>query len=134
MDLGASVCTPKRPSCLMCPLQRECAAHAQGIEARCRSKAAKPERPVRVGFAFLALREDGMRAAAQRPEAGLLGGMLEVPSTDWAETLPPPKEALRAAPVRGGLVGGARHRHAHLHALQAGDAGLSRPGSRRRPR
>ena len=36
----------------------------------------------------------------KRPEAGLLGGMLEVPSTDWADTLPPVNEALRTAPVR----------------------------------
>ena len=33
MDLGATVCTPKRPSCLMCPLHRDCEASAQGIEA-----------------------------------------------------------------------------------------------------
>ena len=37
----------------------------------------------------------------RRPEAGLLGGMLEVPSTEWAETLPPVNEALRGTPVRG---------------------------------
>jgi A/G-specific adenine glycosylase len=36
----------------------------------------------------------------RRPEAGLLGGMLEVPCTDWADILPPLPEALRAAPVR----------------------------------
>ena len=45
MDLGASVCTPKRPSCLMCPLQGECAAHWRGIEAALPARAAKPERP-----------------------------------------------------------------------------------------
>jgi A/G-specific adenine glycosylase len=100
MDLGASLCTPKRPSCLMCPLQRDCAAHAQGIESTLPVKAARPERPVRVGLAFLALREDAHVLLRKRPEAGLLGGMLEVPSTDWADTLPPVKEALRTAPVR----------------------------------
>ena len=44
---------------------------------------------MRVGLAFLALREDGHVLLRRRPEAGLLGGMLEVPSTEWAETLPP---------------------------------------------
>jgi A/G-specific adenine glycosylase len=101
MDLGASLCTPKRPSCLMCPLQRDCSAHAQGIEGTLPIKAVRPERPVRVGLAFLALREDAHILLRKRPEAGLLGGMLEVPSTDWADTLPPVKEALRTAPVRG---------------------------------
>ena len=100
MDLGATLCTPKRPSCLMCPLQRDCSAHAQGIESTLPAKAARPDRPMRVGLAFLALREDAHVLLRKRPEAGLLGGMLEVPSTDWADTLPPVKEALRTAPVR----------------------------------
>jgi A/G-specific adenine glycosylase len=56
---------------------------------------------VRVGLAFLALREDGQVLLRRRPDAGLLGGMLEVPSTEWAETLPPVSEALRGTPVRG---------------------------------
>jgi A/G-specific adenine glycosylase len=99
MDLGATICTPKRPSCLMCPIARDCAAHAQGIEALLPARAAKAERPARVGLAFVALREDGFVLLRRRPEAGLLGGMLEVPSAEWAATLPPLREALRAAPV-----------------------------------
>jgi len=101
MDLGASICTPKRPSCLMCPLQRRCAAHAQGLAAVLPMKAVKADRPLRVGLAFVALREDGTVLLRRRPDAGLLGGMLEVPSTEWSETLPPLAEALRAAPVHG---------------------------------
>ncbi len=101
MDLGASICTPKRPSCLMCPISTDCAAHALGLQNVLPARAARPERPVRVGLAFVALREDGHVLLRRRPEAGLLGGMLEVPSTDWAETLPPIADALRSAPVRG---------------------------------
>jgi A/G-specific adenine glycosylase len=100
MDLGAGICTPKRPTCLMCPLQARCAAHAEGLAARLPIKAAKAERPLRVGLAFVALREDGSVLLRRRPEAGLLGGMLEVPSTDWSESLPPLNQALRAAPVQ----------------------------------
>ena len=101
MDLGASICTPKRPSCLMCPISTDCAAHALGLQNVLPARAARPERSVRVGLAFVALREDGHVLLRKRPEAGLLGGMLEVPSTDWADTLPPIAEALRSAPVRG---------------------------------
>ena len=101
MDLGAGICTPKRPSCLMCPLQVSCTARAEGLAAQLPIKPAKAERPLRVGLAFVALREDGSVLLRRRPEAGLLGGMLEVPSTAWCETLPPVKEALRAAPVHG---------------------------------
>jgi A/G-specific adenine glycosylase len=101
MDLGATVCTPKRPSCLVCPVAGWCAAQAQGIAALLPMRAVKPERPVRVAMAFVALREDGHVLLRRRPEVGLLGGMLEVPSTEWAEVLPSVKDALRTAPVPG---------------------------------
>ena len=100
MDLGATVCTPKNPSCMMCPLQGECAGHAQGIEADLPVRAAKPARPVRYGIAFLTLREDGKILLRQRPERGLLACMMEVPSTDWGEKWVSDEEAVRLAPVR----------------------------------
>ncbi len=101
MDLGATVCTPKRPSCLMCPLQQDCHAHAKGIQSDLPVKLAKMARPVRYGLAFLVLREDGNVLLRKRAEAGLLGGMLEVPSTDWGDEILPTDMALGAAPVRG---------------------------------
>jgi A/G-specific adenine glycosylase len=100
MDLGATVCTPKRPSCLMCPLQQDCHAHALGIEAQLPVKLAKIQRPVRYGTAFLALREDGHVLLRKRPEAGLLGGMLEVPSSEWCDDWLPLDQALAAQPVK----------------------------------
>lgn len=100
MDLGATVCSPKRPSCLMCPLQQDCHAHALGIAEQLPVRLAKAERPVRYGMAFLALREDGQVLLRKRPEAGLLGGMLEVPSTDWQDDWMASDAALTAAPVR----------------------------------
>ena len=100
MDLGASICTPKRPSCLMCPLKADCAANALAIAAELPVKVAKPRRPVRFAVAFVALGEDGSLLLRRRPEAGLLGGMLEVPSTAWGDVLPEPAEALGAAPMR----------------------------------
>ena len=100
MDLGAGICTPKRPSCLVCPVQQDCAAAAHGIAEQLPMRLARAERPQRVGFAFVALREDGYVLLRKRPAAGLLGGMLEVPGTEWRDLLPPVGEALRAAPVR----------------------------------
>jgi A/G-specific adenine glycosylase len=101
MDLGATVCTPKRPSCLMCPLHRRCDGYAQGIQDTLPRKAAKAARPERFGHAFVALREDGHILLRQRPDTGLLARMIEVPSTDWLDDLPAVKDAMRAAPVRG---------------------------------
>jgi A/G-specific adenine glycosylase len=99
MDLGSQICSPKRPSCLMCPLQQDCAASAHGDAETLPIKLPKGERPTRKGVAFLVLREDGSVLLRQRAEAGLLGGMLEVPSTPWGEALPARKETLRSAPV-----------------------------------
>ncbi len=100
MDLGATICTPKRPSCLMCPLSRSCQARAEGIAATLPAKTGKAERPTRYGVAFLALREDGHVLLRQRHETGLLARMMEVPSTDWLEDARVVADALRAAPVR----------------------------------
>jgi A/G-specific adenine glycosylase len=100
MDLGATICTPKRPSCLVCPVSAFCAGRSQGIAAGLPLRAPRAGRPVRQAVAFVALRRDGSVLLRRRPEAGLLGGMLEVPSTDWAPALPPADAALQAAPVR----------------------------------
>ena len=99
MDLGATVCTPKRPSCLTCPLQPDCHASAKGIAAELPRKAPKAERPNRFGHAFVALREDGHILMRRRPDAGLLGGMLEIPSTDWQTARLAPGKAQRTAPI-----------------------------------
>ena len=100
MDLGATVCTPKRPSCMMCPLSRWCKAHALGTQDLLPLRKAKGVRPVRRGVAFLALREDGHILLRQRPEEGLLARMLEVPSNEWSEAWHGVEGALRTAPVR----------------------------------
>jgi A/G-specific adenine glycosylase len=99
MDLGAEICTPKNPTCLVCPVQQDCAANARGLAESLPLKTRKLARPSRFGIAFLVQREDGAVLLRQRPEAGLLGGMLEVPSTHWGDALPSKREALRAAPV-----------------------------------
>ncbi|MDX2308962.1 MAG: A/G-specific adenine glycosylase [Hyphomicrobium sp.] len=100
MDLGATVCTPRKPSCLVCPLQQDCHAHARGIAHELPRRAAKSERPVRYGTAFLVLREDGAVLLRKRRDAGLLGGMMEVPSTEWADVAIASDMARAAAPVR----------------------------------
>jgi A/G-specific adenine glycosylase len=83
MDLGATVCTPRSPDCGQCPLQPLCrSAHAQDVE-RFPYKMAKTARPRRFGHAFVVLREDESLLLRNRAETGLLGGMSEVPNSDW---------------------------------------------------
>ena len=90
MDLGALVCTPRAPDCPRCPLEMDCLARRIGIEATLPRKAPKAERPVRYGTAFWAERRDGAVLLRRRPERGLLGGMMEFPSTDWLAVAPDP--------------------------------------------
>jgi A/G-specific adenine glycosylase len=83
MDLGATICTPKRPSCMICPLNEDCEALSLGDPDQFPVRAARAERPQRVGAAFVAVRADGAVLLRKRKEDGLLGGMAEVPGTDW---------------------------------------------------
>jgi A/G-specific adenine glycosylase len=85
MDLGATLCSPRRPACGLCPLVSGCEAHAQGLAEVLPYREEKPERPTRRGHAFVALRDDGAVLLRERPLKGLLGGMLETPSSPWTE-------------------------------------------------
>jgi A/G-specific adenine glycosylase len=85
MDLGATLCSSKRPACGLCPLVPSCAAQAGGLAEVLPCRNAKPVRPVRRGHAFVALSEDGSVLLRERPLKGLLGGMLETPSSPWTE-------------------------------------------------
>jgi A/G-specific adenine glycosylase len=83
MDLGATICTPKRPACALCPFRDNCLALAEHDPERFPVKAAKKAKPVRYGAAFVAVTDDGEILLRRRIESGLLGGMTEVPTTDW---------------------------------------------------
>ncbi|MEP2120866.1 MAG: A/G-specific adenine glycosylase [Bauldia litoralis] len=83
MDLGAAICTPRQPACVLCPLAGACIARARGEQERFPVKTPKADRPTRLGAAFVAVRGDGAVLLRQRPDRGLLGGMSEPPGTDW---------------------------------------------------
>ena len=83
MDLGATVCTPKSPSCVLCPWQKPCIARSRGIAADLPRKTPKKQRPTRRGLCFWMTRSDGAILLRRRPEKGLLGGMMEIPSSPW---------------------------------------------------
>jgi A/G-specific adenine glycosylase len=83
MDLGATICTPKRPACPLCPIQAHCRAFRAGTQETFPVKAAKAAKPVRFGAAFVAESGEGAVLLRRRPERGLLGGMSEPPTTAW---------------------------------------------------
>jgi A/G-specific adenine glycosylase len=83
MDLGATICTPKKPACALCPWHAGCAAHARGEAELLPVRAAKREGELRRGAAFVVCRADDCLLLRTRPARGLLGGMAEVPTTEW---------------------------------------------------
>jgi A/G-specific adenine glycosylase len=118
MDLGASLCAPRTPSCLVCPINAHCRGHRRGIAALLPMKAPRKDRPVRYGAAFLAVRRDGAVLLRRRPAKGLLGGMLEVPSSEWIGERVDSETAFRAAPLDAPwrkLVGPVSHTFTHIH-------------------
>ena len=82
-DLGATLCTPRRPACGLCPWRGDCRAQAAGLAEALPRKAPKPARPVLHGVHFALLDPRGMLLLERRPEGGLLGGMLGLPGTPW---------------------------------------------------
>jgi A/G-specific adenine glycosylase len=84
MDLGATVCTPKAPACGECPFAGSCAARARGDAQSYPRKKKKPGSRLRRGAAFVAIRADGHLLVRRRAAKGLLGGMTEVPTTEWS--------------------------------------------------
>ena len=118
MDLGATICTPRRPSCGLCPVRPDCSAYAQGLTEVLPYREEKAAQPVRRGTAFVALRADGAVLLRERPLKGLLGGMLEVPSSPWESAKPKLASLEVYAPLAAAwqkVPGLVEHTFTHFH-------------------
>jgi A/G-specific adenine glycosylase len=117
MDLGATICTPRRPRCVLCPWRACCAAAAAGLAEALPTRGVKPERPLRYGVAFWLTRPDGAVLLRRRPQNGLLGGMTEIPSTPWRAEPWTFEQAVWVAPAAAEwtkLPGTVRHGFTHF--------------------
>ena len=117
MDLGAAICTPRRPRCPICPWLAACRARQRGIAELLPLRQAKGQRPLRKGVAFWLERAGGEVLLQKRPARGLLGGLMEVPSTAWRAAAWTLEEAIAAAPVTTHwrpLPGAVRHGFTHF--------------------
>ncbi len=112
MDLGATVCTPKSPSCNACPWQENCRGHARGIAPDLPRRKPKQPKPTRFGIVYVVRRDDGAWLLERRPDRGLLGGMLGWPGSDWGDnpTPAPPVSANWQDPEK--IV---KHTFTHFH-------------------
>ena len=111
MDLGATVCRPGRPLCERCPLTRWCAAFQSGRPERFPLKTAKADRPHRHGVAWVLRDQAGRVGLVQRPDKGLLGGMLGLPTSDWSAS---PQQPDPPAPGDWTGVGAVDHVFTHF--------------------
>ncbi|MBS0564269.1 MAG: A/G-specific adenine glycosylase [Proteobacteria bacterium] len=115
MDLGATICTPRKPDCGGCPLATHCRGHALGLAADLPRRRVRPEKPTRYGIAYVARRPDGALLLERRPPRGLLGGTLGFPGSDWVTGTPRPAPPLGADWTR--LAGEVRHTFTHFHLI-----------------
>ncbi len=115
MDLGAGVCKPKAPLCLLCPLADHCDAQAQCRTEEFPKKAPKNTKPTRQGAAFALMNRKGEMLFERRPEQGLLGGMFGLPGTAWAEEEITDALALAPANAKWRRVGDITHTFTHFH-------------------
>jgi A/G-specific adenine glycosylase len=114
MDLGATICRPRRPLCAACPLAGLCEAETRGIADQIPVKAVKRARPVRYGNAYWMERDESV-FVVRRPARGLLGGMLALPASEFAAS-PIPAGEFPGAPRDHGWRGpSARVRHVFTH-------------------
>jgi A/G-specific adenine glycosylase len=114
MDLGATICTPTSPKCLLCPLRESCAAYAKGAPETYPRKTPKANRPHRHGAAFVLTRADEV-LLQRRPDKGLLGGMLGLPTTEWRAEKWSADEALTQAPATTKWKSHGEVRHVFTH-------------------
>jgi A/G-specific adenine glycosylase len=122
MDLGATVCLPRRPLCTLCPLEGSCEARLLGLEEARPVRKPRPTIPTRIRAAAV-IRREGRVLVSRRPSVGLLGGLWEFPSApvdaDPALELGPGLEAayqLRVQP--GPFLGMVRHAYTHFRVIE----------------
>ena len=118
MDLGATLCSPRRPACALCPWNDACLAFARSGQETFPRKAPKREGQLRRGAAFVVLRADGKVLLRTRPGKGLLAAMTEVPGSDWAQDFDSARALASAPKLRGAqwqkLPGAVRHVFTHF--------------------
>ena len=116
MDLGATLCTPKKPACALCPWTASCRARQGGSPETFPRRSPKAARPTRVGTVHVAVRADGAVLLRRRPPKGLLGGMSEVPGGEWRDAS---LGAVPSAPPLAGawrrVAGVVEHTFTHFH-------------------
>ena len=117
MDLGATICTPRSPKCHACPISQGCAAFKAGDQVKYPVPPEKKDKPTRYGYVYLVRNAGGEYLLERRPEKGLLGGMLGLPTTEWvpADQIDALNHALH--PKQAQPQGEIHHTFTHFHLI-----------------
>ena len=111
MDLGATICVPRKPACAICPLRELCAGQRTAAPERFPVKAPRTQKPVRQGTIFWLQARDHV-LMVRRPASGLLGGMRALPTGPWGTEPAGLTDAPAAAPWHP--AGSGRHVFTHF--------------------
>jgi A/G-specific adenine glycosylase len=137
MELGATVCTARRPKCGLCPWAQACTARRRDIAEDLPKRTARRAKPVRFGKVYWIADAKGRGLIHKRTQRGLYEGMYQLPTTDWiddrvaAKLLPPPTP-LKALRLRN-LGATVRHSFTHFDLILeiwAGDDTKNKNGER----
>ena len=112
MDLGATICTPTSPKCMLCPVRDFCDAFAQGIAASLPMRKAKQKKPQKHGYVYWLQNDQGHILFERRGEKGMLGGTIGLPTSLWVD------EAIEKTHLSSKLEGMKSHvmvRHSFTH-------------------
>lgn len=115
MDLGATVCLPRRPLCPVCPWREACLAHQSGQPERFSTRPRRPPRPHRYLVSAI-INSENMTLLVRRPERGLLAGLWEFPNleVDSGQELDTLQTAFGPALQVSGILGRVQHEYTHL--------------------
>ncbi|MFN7113160.1 MAG: A/G-specific adenine glycosylase [Alphaproteobacteria bacterium] len=115
MELGATVCTPRKPRCGLCPWQNSCAARKAGNAEDLPRKLPKKAKPAKTGKVYWIVNAKGQVMIEKRPESGLYGGMYQLPTTAWRAADEKPDGHPAFVSGRGLAAAGASVRHSFTH-------------------
>lgn len=116
-DIGATICKPKKPLCLLCPLAIRCEALRKNLTDELPRRKPKVTRPVKNGIHFCLMNHTGDVLFRKRPVNGLLGGTLELPGTPWRTQIWSLSEAMSYSPCAVGWHYGGKVKHNFTHFL-----------------
>ena len=120
MELGARICTPKKPDCASCPVQKQCQGYAAGVQESLpvrKAKKAVPHKEIVVAV----IKVDGNYLLGRRPSEGFLGGLWEFPGgklekgeTHQQALVRECKEELGVDVKVGGMIATVKHAYTHF--------------------